>query len=459
MNNISTVLPMISIEFDPSAAAPQSEPAESSADDFASMLASMWCAPVTPQQPLPEVVIEPVAGAPTVAVETECSSTPADAPVAGDVMIPQPILTFETSPVAVEPAPVEQVSKKIALPDISLPARKEKIEEESKDTDPIVIEQTTSTVNTQPIMTVAPQPVTQSGKGFARQPIDSVPDPLEAKINIPSRRVPTFVEPTATTSEKEVSIPVPPNAEVIVSVEKNAVDDTSKAAATVVPDQVTAEAIKREANLAASYLAQSTRDNRESTFEAIKAQVSGNSADTSDSSADADTNQKDSTVAMNAGALNFAAAFKKHSIETVKEIAGPQVANQIVDLAVATQPRQQRSVRLRLRPEELGQVDIQLTRDSAGRVSAQVVVEREAARAALTQSLAQLRETLERAGLSVDQLNVSSDASSFAGTARENGKTRDESQRSSLGNETLTNAVETQPKERVREHKLLSLSA
>src|SRR6185436_17846419 len=145
-----------------------------------------------------------------------------------------------------------------------------------------------------------------------------------------------------------------------------------------------------------------TRDNRESTFEAIKAQVSGNAADNGDSSADADTNQKESTVAMNAGALNFAAAFKKHSIETVKEIAGPQVANQIVDLAVATQPRQQRSVRLRLRPEELGQVDIQLTRDAAGRVSAQVVVEREAARAALTQSLAQLRETLERAGLSVD---------------------------------------------------------
>jgi len=225
------------------------------------------------------------------------------------------------------------------------------------------------------------------------------------------------------------------------------------------PDQVTAEAIKREANLVASYLAQSTRDSRESAFEVIKAQVSGNGAESkSKDSNDPDT--KELTLnTVDVSSVSFVSTLKKHSIDTVKEIVSPQVANEIADLASLTQPRQQRSVRLRLRPEELGQVDIQLSRDSAGKVSAQVVVEREAARTALAQSLPQLRETLERAGVSVDRLNVSSDASSFAGTNRDNSQSTDESHRSSFGNQSSTSTSETQAKERVREHKLLSLSA
>jgi flagellar hook-length control protein FliK len=462
MNNISTLLPMISIDFDPNTAPAGSEPAESSPDDFASMLASVWCAPVAPQQPAPEVVVEPEAANTTATFAAESPAVLIDAPPgpvapmpAADIMIPQPLLTFSDKPVVLESTIAEQGAKKIAIPDISLPGQKGKKTDDSKDAEvtAMVIDQAPINPNGPPLTPIVP-----ATDGFAPHPINgTVADPLVPKDNIPTRRPPTFIEPiAASTTNNEVAIPEAAQTDVTVSVPKTSPSESTNPTP---PDQVTAEAIKREANLAASYLAQSTRDSRESTFEGLKAQVSGNGSDSRSNDSDGDANPKGSAATLNPGLVNFTATLNKQSVETVKQIITPQVASQLVDLAGATQPRQQRSVRLRLRPEELGQIDIELSRDSAGKVSAQVTVERDSARTALTQSLPQLRETLERAGLQVDQLNVSSDASSFAGSSRENGQPANESSRSSSMYETSTSASETQSKERVREHKLLSLSA
>jgi flagellar hook-length control protein FliK len=464
MNPISTLLPMTSIEFDPNTAPAPAEPAESSSDDFASMLASVWCAPTTPQAPTPEVLAEPETAKAAPTFGTECPGAQPDvAPASvnplpnGDILIPQPILTYDDKPAGGESLTVEQGGRKIALPDISLPVPKGKDAEDKKDVaaEPIAIDQVVPTPQTQ-------TPVVPPTKGFARPPLTgTVVDPLEPKVNTPIRRPPTFSEPPAVSTSSngnEVTMLEAPRVEVSVS-NPTAPAGDSTSPAPPAPDQVTAEAIKREANLAASYLAQSTRDSRESTFEALKAQVSGNGPDARSNDADGETSAKDSPTTMNLTPVNFASALNKHSVETVKELVTPQVANQLVDLAAATQPRQQRTVRLRLRPEELGQVDVQLSRDSAGKVSAQVVVERDSARSALTQSLPQLREALERAGLQVDRLTVSSDASSFAGSSRDNRQSTNDSPRSSSGHESSASTSETQSKERVRDQKLLSLSA
>ena len=458
MNNISTVLPMISFEFDPGATAQPSEPLDSSPENFASMLASMWCAPAAPQPLNQEISADSESLKPSAPAVTDYLSNQTDQPIdpfTGEVMTPQPILTFEGAPTVVESTPSDLVNKKTALPDVSLPEpTKEKAEGLTRYV-PIVVDQPIVASNVQPNVRQQVGPV---GQGFVRPPLDANPsDPLTPKVNVPTRRPPTFIDQQSTSTSNDFNIPEVSVEEIRVTADKSTTHMDSVSPAP--PDQFTAEAIKREANLVASYLAQSTRDNRESAFEAIKTQVSGNGAE-SNSSESNDRDTKDSTLnSMNLGSLNFASNLKAQSAETVKEIVSPQVANQIAELASTTQPRQQRSVRLRLRPEELGQVDIQLSRDSAGKVSAHVVVEREAARTALAQSLPQLRAALERAGLSVDSLNVSSDTSSFSGTSRDHSQSTDESHRSSSSNQSSTNTSETQSKERVREHKLLSLSA
>jgi flagellar hook-length control protein FliK len=467
MNNISTQPPMLSsIDFDSSATPNTPERADSSKDDFASMLAAMWGAPMVQQpQPVTETPAETdTTASECAAVQTELPASNLTPSPTGDILVPQPVLTYDEKPETA--AAPEDGTKKIALPDISLPKQKGKSETEPADGEPIVVNQTPIVPNAQPVTETteakSESTVASVSSGFARQPVDgTAPDPAEPKVVSPVRRPPTFIDPqTIATAKDDVTTAQATPTEVSVTVDP-ARNDAQPAPAA--PDQVTAEAIKREANLAASYLAQASRDSRESTFEAIKAQVSGGGPDSRSNDPAKDlapeAKQADTVVPVNVSSAAFASTLKNQSIDTVKEAVAPQVANQIAELAANTQPRQQRSVRLRLRPEELGQVDIQLSRDSAGKVSAQVVVERDAARTALSQSLPQLRETLERAGLQVDRLNVSSDSSSFAGNGRDNQQAAQQSNRSSYLSDSSTNTSETQSKERVRDHKLLSLSA
>lgn len=83
-----------------------------------------------------------------------------------------------------------------------------------------------------------------------------------------------------------------------------------------------------------------------------------------------------------------------------------QVARQISRIAETLPAPGFRSVRLRLHPEEMGEVNVQVTRDAQGRVSAHLFAERATTGEALSQSLNHLRQELERAGVVVDKLDI-----------------------------------------------------
>jgi flagellar hook-length control protein FliK len=115
---------------------------------------------------------------------------------------------------------------------------------------------------------------------------------------------------------------------------------------------------------------------------------------------------------------------------------------------------------LRLRPEELGQIDIQLSRDAAGRISAHISAERESSRGTLSRSLDELRDTLSRAGLTVDKLQISTESGLFAGHRGTDDAPSNTGESPSVVANLLTeNQTEAGGQPRAEDEKLLSLHA
>lgn len=83
-----------------------------------------------------------------------------------------------------------------------------------------------------------------------------------------------------------------------------------------------------------------------------------------------------------------------------------QTIDPLLDLAQQTAHRETRSMRFNLHPEELGRVEVEVTRDAQGRVSASLNAERIDAADSLTQGISHLRDALENAGIKVDHLDV-----------------------------------------------------
>jgi hypothetical protein len=105
------------------------------------------------------------------------------------------------------------------------------------------------------------------------------------------------------------------------------------------------------------------------------------------------------------------ATLKRTGDEHAPAAEAPPVAAQTIDpiilAAESLARRESRTIRINLHPQELGQIEVHLTRDAAGRVSARLSAERETTRHILADSIGNLRDTMERAGLVVDQLDVS----------------------------------------------------
>ncbi len=78
----------------------------------------------------------------------------------------------------------------------------------------------------------------------------------------------------------------------------------------------------------------------------------------------------------------------------------------VLELAQRLDAPATRSLRLQLNPAELGRVEVEVTRDAEGQISAVLKVEQAETARTLTHSLGQLRESLERAGVVVEQLHV-----------------------------------------------------
>jgi flagellar hook-length control protein FliK len=222
-----------------------------------------------------------------------------------------------------------------------------------------------------------------------------------------------------------------------------------------------AQAAQRDATLMAGYLAQANRPSPDAnSFLTITRQFGAGS--------DLDSNQQeapssalgDSSAQAVQAEMPFAAIAKDIALAGAPETAAMQSAAQIIAQAETLNLGQIRSLRLRLQPEELGQVEIQLKRDAQGKISVHLSAERETARQALSQTLGQLRETLERAGLTVDRLQVKSSTTSLNGhEANENPTNRDAKAQSTGFKSRSVTETEERGAERVHDHKLLSLSA
>lgn len=99
--------------------------------------------------------------------------------------------------------------------------------------------------------------------------------------------------------------------------------------------------------------------------------------------------------------------FDRTAPATPAQAALMQSATHIINAAEAVKPREARTMRFELRPESLGRVEIELTRNSEGHLRAHLTAERGETSQFLQDGLSQLRESLERAGINVDRLDVS----------------------------------------------------
>jgi flagellar hook-length control protein FliK len=84
-----------------------------------------------------------------------------------------------------------------------------------------------------------------------------------------------------------------------------------------------------------------------------------------------------------------------------------QAVNRIAGAAESVARRETQTLRFELRPEHLGRVEVELTRGDEGGLRARLTAERGEAGHALQEGISQLRESLERAGVAVERLEVS----------------------------------------------------
>ena len=129
---------------------------------------------------------------------------------------------------------------------------------------------------------------------------------------------------------------------------------------------------------------------------------SGHTADSSSSQTGADAG-----ALMAASAAKAAGAVESSGGNPASQDVIFQTVSPILSLAEALARRETRTLSLRLDPKELGHIEVRITRDAEGKLSAHLDAETEAAHHALSEGISQLRETLERAGLSIDRLEVS----------------------------------------------------
>jgi flagellar hook-length control protein FliK len=149
--------------------------------------------------------------------------------------------------------------------------------------------------------------------------------------------------------------------------------------------------------------------------------------------------------------------------QSVARTVADQMVRHISEAADGINRRETRALRINLRPEELGQVEIEVKRDGEGRLSAQLTVENDSAHHALSGGLNQLRAALDRAGLNFDSLNISYGAqlSSHQGGQSSGGR-RDQADgllpSNALGVENSGASADTESSESVLS-KLISLRA
>ena len=142
-----------------------------------------------------------------------------------------------------------------------------------------------------------------------------------------------------------------------------------------------------------------------------------------------------------------------------------QTIQPVLELAQAVPPNETHTLRFSLNPVELGRVEVEVTRDVDGRVSASLTVEQADTAQTLTHGIGQLRESLERAGLVVEQLQITTQAQSQ--TAQQFGQQADQQTGQQQASQPYRPNADSLPTDQmiadgtipVSENKLLSLHA
>ncbi len=102
-----------------------------------------------------------------------------------------------------------------------------------------------------------------------------------------------------------------------------------------------------------------------------------------------------------------------------------QVEPRIFEVAATMQSgEEKRFLKMKLNPAELGAVEITLEKNAAGEINAHFQTESETTRQVLSESLAQLRSSLENSGWQVGNLEISCDSSSSNGGERRENKSQ-----------------------------------
>jgi flagellar hook-length control protein FliK len=427
----------------PESSVPAVDPEHKSADDFAAMFASLILSPV--MQP----GFVPVDSASTtdapIAAPVGSDGNCADAAVIDAVMPPLPQITMNVSFESLSPPANAQPSNRADV--ITNDATAPQIE--------------ASAANALPVFETGSGPIEMMIRPGAAQVLQTTPIalPVETPIVVDSRSAPKqsftlpplkeFTTLTAHTAQSEMEI-ADVNKQVAAASAPEIDAQIRPASAPL--SQTEARAPLYDTGVAGEL--NFTEPNK-SPLPSIKAGV-GNSFDSQGNNSQTDSKPRLADMVAQPFAHSLAAVASEVAMKP--EPPALQLTSHILALAENLVAPQTRSIRLRLHPEELGQVEIQLTRNVDGKVSAHLTTERETTKVALSQSLDQLRGTLERAGLTVDHLQVRASNGSLT-NSKQNHDAPTPRTGSRFQNIDSSASADDADAARGREHKLLSLTA
>jgi flagellar hook-length control protein FliK len=399
------------------------DPADQGADQFAAMLASLCLAPHLQPPPTP-------AAKPQEATLADGIDDPEIAVCDGTLVTPKPFIPLQTIATEMGESP-ESLLAGVSLTQANTEPTPDQIPES------LLKGVSLTQANTEPAPDQIPESLLK-GVSLTRANPETAPDQIQTtSTQQPGTASPSAPGLKAETPQAEVIIlpqpgigsaastglidPMQPAAEAADIRVRFAEGPRSLSPQVVASNKVAeqtlqVEATLREANLIAGYLAKSARTDPQTGAEGAKTLLAGNGFDLRGDDREHDLHF-DSRIQFSAlgGEVSFATTVRDLQSNGHATSIQAQTISEIIAQAETLSEGQMRSFRLRLKPPELGQIDIQVTRDVHGRISAHISAESETARGTLLRSLDQLRETLLRAGLSVDKLQINADPGLFAG--------------------------------------------
>jgi hypothetical protein len=144
----------------------------------------------------------------------------------------------------------------------------------------------------------------------------------------------------------------------------------------------------------------------------------------------------------------------KNDVELVS-----QVSQRVIDL-VKSSTRDIETLSFRLKPAELGNVDLKLTRHKDGSISAHLRADQETTQVTLSRSVEELRESLERAGFQIAKLQITLNSQPTNGGRRESENTSQQARELTANGSTFSNETEAGSNSSADNHlRLLSLRA